>query len=95
MDLTYSQIIARRKKVLQKLEIDGKKLKEYRYVDELNELKTGGYVRWVNANDLTKLMNGGFVVRVDIEKEGILIICKNNFRFYSLHNTGGLQRGID
>ena len=82
MDLTYSQIIARKKKILQKLKIDGKKLKEYRYVDELNELKTGGFVRWVNANDLTKLTNGGFVVRVDIEEEGINILCKNYYRFF-------------
>ncbi len=82
MDLTYAQIIARKKKILQKLKIDGKKLKEYRYVDELNELKTGGFVRWVNANDLTKLTHGGFVVRVDIEEEGINILCKNYYRFF-------------
>ena len=81
MDLTYRQIIARRKTVLQKLNIDSKRLKDYRYVDELHELKTGGFVRWVNATDLTKLMNGGFVVRVDLE-EGINVLCKNNFRFF-------------
>jgi hypothetical protein len=85
MDLTYPKIRAIKKKVLQKLRIDPEKVKEYRYVDELHELKLGGYVRWVNASNTTKLMNGGFVVRVDIEDEGILVICKNRnhlFQFW-------------
>jgi hypothetical protein len=80
--LTYKKIIATRKKIVSKLSIDGTKLKEYRYVDELHELKTGGYVRWVNANDPTKLTNGGFVVRVDIEDEGTKILCKNGKLFF-------------
>ena len=85
MDLTYKQIRAIKKQVLQKLNIDASKLKEYRYVDELHELKTGGYVRWVNAHDTSKLMNGGFVVRVDIEDDGILVVCKNQFRFFQFY----------
>jgi hypothetical protein len=81
-DLTYKKIRARKKLVLQKLNINGEKLKEYRYVDELHELKTGGFIRWVNVNNPSKLMNGGFVVRVDIEEDGIQILCKNSFHFF-------------
>ena len=82
MDLTYPKIRAIKKKVLRKLQVDAEKLKEYRYVDELHELKLGGYVRWVNATDTSKLMNGGFVVRVDIEDDGILILCKNRHHIF-------------
>jgi len=85
MDLTYKQIRARKKQVLQKLNVDATKLKEYRYVDELHELKTGGYVRWVRAENPSKLMNGGFVVRVEIEDEGILVVCKKDFRFFQFY----------
>ena len=82
----YKQIRAMKKKVLSKLQIDAKALTHYRYVNELHELTTGGYIRWVNANDVSKLMNGGIVVRVDIEDHGTLITCKNwKNKFFSLY----------
>ena len=80
--MTYKSINAIKRKILSKLPIDASKLEEYRYVDELHELKTGGYIRWVNVNEPSKLMNGGFVVRVDIEEDGTRIICKNGKRFF-------------
>jgi len=80
--LTYPTINRIKKTVVEKLNIDSKKLKDYRYVDELHELKTGGYVRWVNVEDTSKLMAGGFVVRVDIEEEGTRIVCKNRGSFF-------------
>lgn len=80
--LTYSKINRIKKKVLEKINIDPAKVKEYRYVDELHELKTGGYVRWVNVADTSKLMAGGFVVRVDIEEEGTRIVCKNRGKIF-------------
>jgi hypothetical protein len=80
--LTYKKINAIKKKILEKVSIDASKLKEYRYVDELHELKTGGFVRWVNVNEPDKLTNGGFVVRVDIEDEGTKILCKKGNLFF-------------
>ncbi len=82
MDLTYSKINTLKKKILSKTEVDPKKLKSYRYVDELHELKMGGYVRWINVNDLATLTNGGFVVQIDIEDEGTRILCKNRGRLF-------------
>jgi hypothetical protein len=67
------------------LKIDKKPLAHYKYVDGLHDLKTGGYIRWVHATDLSKLMNGGFVVRVNIEDEGTLVLCKNRGRFFNLY----------
>ena len=81
-NLTYSKINVLKKKILSKTEIDPTKLKHYRYVDELHELKIGGYVRWINVNNLDKLMNGGFVVQIDIEDEGTRILCKNRGKLF-------------
>lgn len=67
-----------KEKVISKLQIDGSKLKDYKYINELHELTTGAYIRWVNMSNISKLTNGGFVVRVEIEDDGIKIICKNN-----------------
>jgi hypothetical protein len=68
-------------KILAKLNIDEAVLKDYKYVDELHQLTTGAYIRWVNLRT-KKLINGGFVVRVDIEEDGILVVCKNRNRFF-------------
>jgi hypothetical protein len=80
--LTYRKINGLKHKILSKTTVDPKKLKEYRYVDELHELKIGGYVRWINVENLGKLMNGGFVVQIDIEDEGTRILCKNRGRLF-------------
>jgi len=73
-----------KERVLSQLPIDASKLKDYKYVNELHELTTGRYIRWVNMKNTSKLMNGGFVVRVDIEDEGIKIICKKQNNFFEL-----------
>ena len=44
-----------------------KLLKEYRYVDELDELRYGSYIRWINISkdpiSLT-LLRGGFIADI-------------------------------
>lgn len=56
-----------------------KKLKGYRHVDDLQNIQTGRYIRWINLkkSDL-KLTNGGFITDIKILDEGIHINCKNN-----------------
>jgi hypothetical protein len=68
-------------KIVAKLKINAAILKDYKYVDELHQLTTGAYIRWVNLSTM-KLTNGGFVVRVDIEEDGIMVVCKNRNRFF-------------
>jgi len=56
-----------------------KKLKGYKYVDEINELKCGMFVRWipiVDPNNIT-LTHCGIVCDIKITDDGIIIICKN------------------
>lgn len=58
-----------------------KKLKDYRFVDELDEIKIGAYIRWFNLNNMDnlKLTNGGIILDIKTGIDDILIICKNNY----------------
>ena len=92
--LTSSKIKELKNNVLQKLYFSRtqllhyhKILKEYRFVDEIDELKIGGYIRWFNLNDMEhlKLKNGGIIIDIKNGKEDVVIICKNNMnRIFSL-----------
>jgi hypothetical protein len=55
-----------------------KKLAEYRYVDEIRELHKGKFVRWISKKSPTKLNNGGIVMDIKFNDNGIHILCKNS-----------------
>jgi hypothetical protein len=57
-----------------------KKLKGYRYVDDLSDIQYGRYIRWINLNDPNnlKLTTGGIIIDIKILANGIHVICKNN-----------------
>lgn len=57
-----------------------KVLGKYRYVDELDEIKLGSYIRWFNLNNIEnlKLTNGGILVDVRPGINDINLVCKNN-----------------
>ena len=92
--LTNSKIKELKNNILQQLYLSRdelltyhKKLKDYRYVDEIDEIKIGGYIRWINLKnpDNIKLTNGGIVIDMKNSKDDIIIICKNNMnRKFSL-----------
>jgi len=52
-------------------------LKWYKHVDELQHMREGTFVRWVNLAN-RKLTNGGIVVGVQIREKGIYVIVRNN-----------------
>jgi hypothetical protein len=65
-----------------------KVLKHYRYVDEIDEIKIGAYIRWFNLTkqDNLKLTNGGIILDMKKGKDDILLLCKNNRnRIFSLN----------
>jgi len=85
--LTHSKIKETNNNMLQKLQLDRdklkqfhQKLKKYRYVDELIDIRIGFYIRWVNLRitDNIKLTNGGFICEVKIVNDKVHIVCKNN-----------------
>jgi hypothetical protein len=61
------------------------KLKEYRFVDDLTNIQYGRYIRWINLKkpDNIVLTNGGVIIDIKLEGDGIYILCKNfrNNRF--------------
>jgi hypothetical protein len=62
-------------------------LNDYRYVDEVDELRIGSYIRYFvlkdNDDDL-KLARGGFIMDIQASKEDIIILCKNNGNFWKI-----------
>ena len=56
-----------------------KKLNGYKYVDEMNELKYGTYLRWISVKDPNNiyLTKGALFCEVNITDNGVNIVCKN------------------
>ena len=87
LNTSYEEIAKDKNDILQqlrftkeKLKIYHNKLKDYRYVDELNDLKYGQYVRWINIknpNNL-KLTNGGIFLEIKLLDTGTHMMVKNN-----------------
>lgn len=87
LNLDHSKLKAIKNDMLQKLGLPREKLKklhaqlkEYRYVDEINDLKYGAYIRWIPLKDPTniRLTNGGIVCEILVKDNGIHVICRNN-----------------
>jgi hypothetical protein len=55
------------------------KLNGYKYVDEMNELKYGTYLRWISVKDPNNiyLTKGALFCEVNITDNGVNIVCKN------------------
>ncbi len=73
-------------KIIQELKLEKQialdylwKLKGYKYVDELTDLKHGAFVRWIPITDpdYLPLNQCGIVCDIKIGDEGVFITCKN------------------
>ena len=57
-----------------------KKLTHYKYVDEMDDLKYGTYLRWIpiaNPHHI-ELTKGAIFCDLKITDEGVMIVCKNH-----------------
>ena len=63
-----------------------KKLINYKYVDEMNELKYGTHIRWIPLEDPEKihLKQGAMFCEMKIKETGVHCVCKN-YGFKSRH----------
>ena len=77
MDLTNGKIKEYKNNILQKLQFTReklkdthKKLKQYRYVRDMNDLEYGYYIRWIPLKNPEKinLTNGGHICSIEIIK---------------------------
>ena len=73
-------------KILKELELPKKetdyifnKLKDYKYVDEMNDLKDGTFIRWIPIEnpDNIHLTKGALFCEMKITDDGVFCICKN------------------
>lgn len=87
MNLDTRAVKAAKNDMLQKLNLPREQLKklhkqleDYRYVDEMNELKYGAYIRWIPLRDPNKikLTNGGIICDILVKDNGIHVVCRNN-----------------
>jgi len=86
MNLTTKKIQEMNLNILKELHLDKKttldylkKLKAYRYVDELQDLKYGAFIRWIPITDpdYLPLHYTGIICEIKITDNGVLIVCKN------------------
>ena len=92
--LTSGELKTRKNNILQKMLFERNELKNYhkllnnyRYVDEIDELRYGSYIRWFNISNpkSLKLLNGGFIVDIKNVNNNIIILCKNSLnKFFNL-----------
>jgi hypothetical protein len=54
------------------------KLKNYKYVDEMNDLKYGTYIRWIPISNPENidLNKGALFCEVKITDDGVFMVCK-------------------
>ena len=87
LNTSYEKIAKDKNDILQQLQFNSDKLKtyhgklkDYRYVDELNDLKYGQYIRWINIKnpEKLKLTNGGIFLEIKLLDTGTHMMIKNN-----------------
>jgi hypothetical protein len=96
-NLTFADIVNMKRSILDEVVHKSKikaylleKLKPYRYIDDLNDLRDGAYIRWLSISpddDPPYFLNRGAIFcNVSITKEGISLICKaiTNGRYFLL-----------
>jgi hypothetical protein len=66
-----------------------RKLNNYKYVDEMNDLKYGTYIRWIPIEnpDTIHLTKGAIFCEMKITEDGVFCVCKNygyNLRHFQI-----------
>jgi hypothetical protein len=99
LNFTTEKLIETNLNILKELNLSKKdtlellsKLKNYKYVDEMNELKYGTYLRWIPIDNPEKihLTKGAIFCEMKITDDGVFIVCKN-FGY----NTSHFQISMD
>jgi hypothetical protein len=86
MNLTTKKIMELNLNIMKELHLDRnttldylKKLKGYRYIDEINDLRYGSYIRWIPITDPSylPLNQCSIICDIQITDNGVNIVCKN------------------
>ena len=70
-----------------------KKLKNYRYVDGMNELSYGAFIRWIPISNPDKLdlTKGSIFCEFKVTDKGVFVVCKN---FMNKHHQFKLEENL-
>ena len=91
LNLTTKRINEMKQEILSELHLSKEeikdlmqKLKEYAYVDEMNELRYGAFIRWIPIKDPDNvhLTPGGILCEINVTDNGVGLTCKNFARKY-------------
>ena len=86
MNLTTRKLMELNLQILKELMLDRdtlinylRKLKGYRYVDEIGDLKHGAFIKWIPIIDPNNLVlnNCGLICDIKITDDNVIIVCKN------------------
>ena len=86
MNLTTRKLMELNLKILKELMLDNetlinylRKLKGYKYVDEIGDLKQGSFIKWIRITDPNNLVLNqcGLICDIKITDDDVIIICKN------------------
>lgn len=71
-----------------------KSLRDYRYVEDLSEIREGCYTRWVPLKTLEtepRLRNGGILCEIKMTNDAVVLVCKNGMgRFFQFEMEAAL-----
>lgn len=62
-------------------------LKDYIYVDDINDIKYGHYIRWINLNKPHILTRGNFICNIDYDKKNKFILKLKTYanKYITIH----------
>lgn len=100
LDLTNEKILNIKIDILKELDFSReklldilKKLKNYRYVDGMNELSYGAFIRWIPISNPEKLelAKGAIFCEFKVTDKGVFVVCKN---FMHKHHQFKLEENL-
>ena len=74
-----------------------KKLENYKYVDEMSDLKYGSFIRWIPIEDPNNiyLTQGALFCEMKITDNGVFCVCKNyGYGFKSKHFQISMDKNL-
>jgi len=86
LNFTTEKLLEMNLKIIKELQLNYhdtmnimKKIKGYKYVDEMSDLKYGTYIRWIPINNpkVIEITKGAIFCETKITDNGVFLVCKN------------------
>lgn len=82
-DLTFETISTMKKTILRELHMSTIQkegiltaLSDYRYVDDLNDMREGSYIRWIHIQPELVLHRGAIFCSINVTDRGVGVVCR-------------------